>query len=93
MDYSFSYYKFALDGMNAFHCGFEFYRTHVAMCQLVPRHGKVVQVSFSHCIWYYIKHLILNKCDMMIMIIGSLIGRQYMYNRSSDDSKVSGKSV
>ena len=28
MHYSLGY-KFALDGMNDFHCGFEFYRTHV----------------------------------------------------------------
>ena len=42
MDYSLSYYKLALDGMNDFHCGFEFYRTHVVMYQLVPKHGKAV---------------------------------------------------
>ena len=42
MHYSRRYYKFALDGMNAYHCGFEFYRIHVVTFRLVPRHEKAI---------------------------------------------------
>ena len=36
-------YKFTLNGMSAFHCGFELYiMTHAVMCQLLPKHDKAV---------------------------------------------------
>ena len=41
------YNKFALDGMNAFHCGFEFYRTHVVH---VPTSTKAWQSSLASII-------------------------------------------
>ena len=45
----------------------------------------IAEVQSLNLVLYNMSHRL--KYDMMIMIIGSLIGKQY--NRSSDDNKVS----
>ena len=77
-----------LDKMNIFHCEFEFYRTrhtcsHVLTSTKAWKSSIAELQSLNLVLYNMSHHLILNEI-IVIMIIGSLIGKQY--NRRSDDT-------